>query len=123
MLYLIAGLYSGTEGAVKCGWGVSRFFSVEAGFRQGCILAPTLFNTYMDWVLNSVISQTQGGSPVGNTRIIDLAFDDDAVVFVEMLEVLVMTLESMHEEMSHGSLGFHYFHLVILNQISHTFTM
>ena len=101
ILYLIAGLYCGTESVIKCGRGVSRFFLVEAGVKQGCILALTLFNTCMDWVLNSVISQTQCGSPVGNTSIIDLAFDDDAVVFVEMLEVLVMTLESLFEEMSH----------------------
>ena len=49
---LLSGLYSGTESAVKLGGGtrgdVSSFFSVHTGVRQGCILAPSLFNTCMD---------------------------------------------------------------------------
>ena len=95
---LITGLYSGTESAVKYGGNVSSFFPVQAGVRQGCILAPSLFNTCMDWVLNRVVSQTQCGASVGNTKITDLVFADDAVIFAETLEVLVMALESLHEE-------------------------
>ena len=44
---LLTGLYSGTVSA--CGGGVSRFFPVNIGVRQGCVLAPSLFNTCMDW--------------------------------------------------------------------------
>ena len=77
---------------------MSSFFPVQAGVRQGCILAPSLFNTCMVWVLNRVVSQTQCGASVGNTKITDLVFADDAVIFAETLEVLVMALESLHEE-------------------------
>ncbi|MEL6802745.1 MAG: reverse transcriptase domain-containing protein, partial [Bacteroidota bacterium] len=42
---LLTGLYSGTESAVKCGGGASGFFPVNTGVRQGCVLAPSLFNT------------------------------------------------------------------------------
>ncbi len=45
---LLSGLYSDTESAVKCGGGVSDFFPVTAAVRQGCVLAPTLFNVCMD---------------------------------------------------------------------------
>ncbi|KAG0729698.1 Retrovirus-related Pol polyprotein from type-1 retrotransposable element R2 [Chionoecetes opilio] len=95
---LITGLYSGTESAVKCGAGVSGFFPVNTGVRQGCVLAPSLFNACMDWVLDKVVDQRDCGASVGNTKITDLVFADDAVIFAESLEVLVMALEALHEE-------------------------
>ncbi|KAG0729261.1 Retrovirus-related Pol polyprotein from type-2 retrotransposable element R2DM [Chionoecetes opilio] len=94
---LITGLYSGTESAVKCGAGVSSFFPVNTGVRQGCVLAPSLFNACMDWVLDKVVDQSDCGASVGNTRITDLVFADDAVIFAESLEVLVMALEALHD--------------------------
>ena len=62
------------------------------------MLAPSLFNTCMDWVLGRVVEQSHCGASVGNTEITDLVFADDAVIFVESLEVLVMALEALHEE-------------------------
>ena len=38
------------------------------------------------------------GAYVNNTEITDLVFADDAVIFAESLEVLVMALEALHEE-------------------------
>ena len=84
--------------AVKCGGGVSSFFHVNTGVRRGCVLAPSLFNTCMDWVLGRVVEQIHYGASVGNTKITDLVFADDAAIFVESLEVLVMALEALHEE-------------------------
>ncbi|KAG0730593.1 Retrovirus-related Pol polyprotein from type-2 retrotransposable element R2DM [Chionoecetes opilio] len=95
---LITGLYSGTESAMKCGAGVSSFFPVNTGVRQGCVLAPSLFNACMDWVLDKVVDQRDCGASIGNTKITDLVFADDAVIFAESLEVLVMALEALHEE-------------------------
>ena len=95
---LMTGLYSGTESAVKCGSGISDFFPVNSGVRQGCVLAPSLFNTCMDWVLGKVVDQSHCGASVGNTKISDLVFADDAVLLAESLDVLVMALEVLHEE-------------------------
>ena len=95
---LMTGLYSRTESAVKCGGGISSFFPVDSGVRQGCVLAPSLFNTCMDWVLGKVADQSRCGASVGNTKVTDLDFADDAVLLAESLEVLVMALEALHEE-------------------------
>ena len=95
---LLTGLYSGTVSAVKCGGGVSSFSPVNTGVRQGCVLAPSLFNTCMDWVLGRVVEQSHCGASVGNTKITDLVFADDAAILAESLEVLVMALEALHEE-------------------------
>ncbi|KAG0728144.1 Retrovirus-related Pol polyprotein from type-1 retrotransposable element R2 [Chionoecetes opilio] len=78
--------------------GVSSFFPVNTGVRQGCVLAPSIFNACMDWVLDKVVDQSDCGASVGNTKITDLVFADDAVIFAESLEVLVMALEALHEE-------------------------
>ncbi|KAG0730364.1 Protein JTB [Chionoecetes opilio] len=52
----------------------------------------------MDWVLDKVVDQSDCGASIGNTKITDLVFADDAVIFAESLEVLVMALEALHEE-------------------------
>ncbi|KAG0727554.1 hypothetical protein GWK47_034452 [Chionoecetes opilio] len=52
----------------------------------------------MDWVLDKVVDQSDCGASVSNTKITDLVFADDAVIFAESLEVLVMALEALHEE-------------------------
>ncbi|KAG0720514.1 putative uncharacterized transposon-derived protein F52C9.6 [Chionoecetes opilio] len=50
------------------------------------------------WEYLQVVDQSDCGSSVGNTKITDLVFADDAVIFAESLEVLVMALEALHEE-------------------------
>ncbi|KAG0726090.1 hypothetical protein GWK47_037303 [Chionoecetes opilio] len=55
----------------------------------------------MDWVLDKVVDQSDCGSSLGNTKITDLVFADDAVIFAESMEVLVMALEALHEEVKH----------------------
>ena len=75
---LLSGLYSDTESAVKCGGGVSDFFPVTAGVRQGCVLAPTLFNACMDWVLGRTVDRSSCGASLGDIRVTDLDFTNDA---------------------------------------------
>ncbi|KAG0723177.1 hypothetical protein GWK47_043129 [Chionoecetes opilio] len=52
----------------------------------------------MDWVLGKVVDQSDCGASAVNTKITDLVFADDAVIFAESLEVLVMAHEALHEE-------------------------
>ena len=61
------------------------------------MLVISLFNTCMDWVLGRVVEKSHCGASVGNTEITDLVFADDAAIFAESLEVLVMALEALHE--------------------------
>ena len=48
--------------------------------------------------MGRVTDQSHCGASVGNTRVTDLIFADDAVLLAESLEVLVMALEVLHEE-------------------------
>ena len=74
---------------------MSSFLPVDTGVRQGCVLAPSLFNSC------KVVDQSHCGASIGNTsntEITDLVFADNAVTFAESLEVLVMALEALHEK-------------------------
>ena len=52
----------------------------------------------MDGILGRVVDQSHCRASVGNTKITDVVFTDDAVIFAESLEVLMMALEALHEE-------------------------
>ena len=52
----------------------------------------------MDWVLGRFVKQSHCGASVGNIKITDLVFADDAAISTESVEVLVMALEALHEE-------------------------
>ena len=54
LVKLIFCLYSGPQSAVRCDGTIFDFFPVNTGVRQGCVLAPTHFNTCMDHVLEDV---------------------------------------------------------------------
>ena len=98
LIHLISALYSSTESAVKCGAATSDFFLVQTGVRQGCVLAPSLFSTCMDWIMDRVVYGSRCGVSFGEVRITDLDFADDAVIFAETLDVLTGALETLSEE-------------------------
>uniref|UniRef100_A0A8C3A210 Reverse transcriptase domain-containing protein n=1 Tax=Cyclopterus lumpus TaxID=8103 RepID=A0A8C3A210_CYCLU len=98
LLTLISNLYSGAVSAVRCGDTISDFFPVNTGVRQGCVLAPTLFNACMDWILGRMSVASGCGVSFGNDRFSDLDFADDAVIFAESLDVLTWALVSLGEE-------------------------
>ena len=98
LISLITALYTGTDSVVRCGTAVSDPFPVPTGVRQGCVLAPTLFNTCMDWVLGRVADRSGCGASVGDVTITDFDFADDAVILAEILETLVGALEILSEE-------------------------
>ena len=77
---------------------MSSFFPVNMGVRQGCVPAPSLFNTCTDWVLGRVVEQSHCGASVTNNKITYLVSADNATIFADSMEVLVMALEALHEE-------------------------
>ena len=89
LINLISELYSGAEGAVRCGHTISDLFPIVTGVHLGCILAPTLFSACMDWILQKMSERSSYGASFGNVMISDLDFADDAVIFAEMLDILM----------------------------------
>lgn len=85
--------------------GVSSFFHISIGVRQGCILAPTLFNTFSNWALGIVVNQSHCKENKNVEHLLaiptvsNLVFSNDVVSLPELLKFLVLTYESLHKVM------------------------
>ncbi len=103
LIDLLEDLYSNTTIYVKAS--MSEWFEVKSGVRQGCIIAPCLFLEPMDWIMCRTVHRGLLGLTLGHEVFTDLDFADDVSILAEMLEVLIMALEIMHEESSQLWLG------------------
>ena len=95
---LMSELYSCNESAVSCGGTMSDLFTVVTGVCQGCVLAPTLFSTCMDWMLGRMSERSSFSASFGSVKISDLDFADNAVIFAETLDILFGDLEVLLKE-------------------------
>jgi len=50
---------------------------IEAGVRQGCVLAPDSFATGMDWMLDRTVESCSIGVAFGQSSFNDLDFSGD----------------------------------------------
>ena len=63
--------------------------------RQGCVLAPTVFNTCIDRVMGETVAKTDCGISLVEATITDLDFADDVLIFAEKLDPLVGALDTL----------------------------
>ena len=75
--------YEHSRCMVRVGGEKSREFEVVSGLRQGCPLAPTLFNLALEWVIRRVTSE--GGVKLSGNSIGSLAYADDVDLMGESL--------------------------------------
>ena len=53
-------LYAGQEATVRTGHGIMDWFKIRKGVHQGCILAPSLFNLYAEYIMwNARLEEAQ----------------------------------------------------------------
>jgi hypothetical protein len=57
---LLQDLHDGSSATIKAFGGESRPFEIRGGVRQGCNIAPLLFNTYLDFVTKQAAAQFTG---------------------------------------------------------------
>ena len=48
---LLRNLYAGQEATVRTGHGTTEWFQIGEGTRQGCMLSPSLFNLYAEYIM------------------------------------------------------------------------
>ena len=59
---LLRNLYAGQEAAVRTGHGTTDLFQIRKGVPQACILSPSLFNLYAEYIMrNAGLDEAQAG--------------------------------------------------------------
>ena len=95
----IKSFYNNSRACVRVGEGVSDWFPVNVGLRQGCVMSPWLFNIYMDGVVREVNARVIGKGVVLVTergeelRLKQLLFADDTALVAATENGLVRLVE------------------------------
>ena len=88
-------LYAGQEATVRTGHGTTDWFQVH----QGCILSPTLFNLYAEYIMrNAGLDEAKAGIKIAGRNINNLRYADDTTLMAESEEKLKSLLTKVKEE-------------------------
>ena len=84
---LLRNLYAGQEATVRTGHGITDWFQMGKGVRQGCIFSPCLFNLYAQYIMrNAGLDEAQAGIKTPGRNINNLRHADDTTFMAESKE-------------------------------------
>ena len=67
---LLSNLYAGQEATIRTGLGTTDWFQIRKGICQGCILSPSLFNLYAEYIMrNTGLDEAQVGMKITRRNI------------------------------------------------------
>ena len=96
---LLRNLYAGQEATVRTGHGTTHWFQIGKGVCQGCILSPSFFNLYAEYIMrNTGLEEAQAGIKIGGRNINNLGYADDTTLTAESKEELKSLLMKVKEE-------------------------
>ena len=76
--------YAGQEATVRTGHGKIDWFQTRKGVHQGCILSPSLFNLYVEYIMRYTgLDETQAGIKIAGRNINNLRYADDTTLMAE----------------------------------------
>ena len=90
---LLRNLYAGQEATVRTGHGITDWFKIGKGVRQGCTLSLCLFYLYADG-----LDEAQAGIKISGRNINNLRYADDTTLMVESKEEVKSLLMKVKEE-------------------------
>ena len=77
-------LYAGQEATVKPARGTTDWFQIGKGVHQGCILPPSLFNLYAQYIMRKAgLAEGQAGVKIAGRNIKNLRYADDTTLMAE----------------------------------------
>ena len=84
---------------VSTGNGTADWFQIGKRVRQGCILSPCLFNSYVEHIMrNARLDEAQAGIKIAGRNINHLRYVDDTTLMAESEEELKSLLMKVKEE-------------------------
>ena len=79
---LLRNLYAGQEATVRTGHGTTDWFQIGKEVRQGCILSPSLFNLYAEYIMrNAGLEEAQARIKIARRNINNLKYADDSTLW------------------------------------------
>ena len=81
-------LYAGQEATVNTGHGTTDWFQIGKGVHQGCILSPSLFNLFAEYIMrNAGLDEAQAGIKIARKNINNLRYADETTLMAESKEL------------------------------------
>ena len=82
-------LYAGKKPTVRTGHRTTDWFKIGKGVRQGCILSPSLFNLYAEYIMkNAGLEEAQAGNKTAGRNISNFRYADETTLMAESEEAL-----------------------------------
>ena len=70
-------LYAGQKATVRTRHGITDWFQIRKGVRQGCILSPCIFNLYAEYIMrNAGLDVAQARIKIAGRNINNLRYAD-----------------------------------------------
>jgi len=77
LVNVIEQLYNKASSAVLINGSKGEWFRTTVGVRQGCLLSPTLFNIFLERIMEEALENHEGTVSIGGRTITNLRFADD----------------------------------------------
>ena len=98
LTYLLRNLYTGQEATIRTGHGTTDWFQIRKGVHQGCILSPSLFNLYAEYIMqNARLDEAQAGIKISGRNINNLRYADDTTLKAESEELKSLSIKVKEE--------------------------
>ena len=79
---LLRNLYAGQEATVRTGHGTIDWLQIGKGVHQGCILSPSLFNLYAEYIMrNAGLAEAQAGIKIARRNINNLTYANETTLW------------------------------------------
>uniref|UniRef100_A0AC11DG82 Uncharacterized protein n=3 Tax=Ovis aries TaxID=9940 RepID=A0AC11DG82_SHEEP len=96
---LLRNLYVGQEATVRTRHGTTDWFQIGKGVYQDCILSPSLFNFYAEYIMQTArLDEPQAGIKIAERNINNLTYADDTTLMAESEEELKSILMKVKED-------------------------
>ena len=92
---VVEALYDDTECAVVIDGQLTEWFSVDIGVRQGCLLSPTMFNIFLEFVMKEVRALDDTLN-LRDTFCADIRYADDTTLISAIFDKLKISTEQLN---------------------------
>ncbi len=96
LIRVIQNLYSKATSADYLNNSIGDWFTNTVGVRQGCLLSPTLFNIFLERIMEDALEGHEGTVSIGGRTIVNLRFADNIDGLAGKEEELVNLVERLN---------------------------